>query len=91
MGWRSEERETVNSKIIPSDLSLQVSMWPMVATVSSNFADMFKNGYFVKNSTGAQTPFVGLYIYDPFNPDARKFVFDRLVAGYVSNGIKVSS
>jgi len=69
---------------------VKVSVWPQVNNESTNFSEMYSKGYLVKNDKGQQVPFdAPQYYYDPFNADARKFVFDRLVAGYVSHGINV--
>jgi len=69
---------------------IKVSVWPLVDKASTSFAEMYSKGYLVKDDKGQQMPFSSSeYIYDPFIPEARKFVFDRLVAGYVSHGIKV--
>jgi len=68
---------------------VMISIWPLVDSSSKNYLPMSSSGYLVHDSQGNQPPFhVGDYIYDPFNSDARKFVWDQVKAGYYDNGIK---
>jgi len=52
---------------------------------------MNKSGYLIQNSAGKAVPWHqgGAYIYDPFNQDARNFVWQQVKAGYFDNGIKI--
>jgi alpha-D-xyloside xylohydrolase len=67
-----------------------VSIWPLVEGSSKNYDTMKNDGYFVHDASGNQPAFhAGTYIYDPFNADARKFVWTQVKAGYYDNGIKM--
>jgi alpha-glucosidase (family GH31 glycosyl hydrolase) len=47
-------------------------------------------GYFVHDKSGNQPGFHGgQYLYDPFNPAARNYVWNQVKAGYYNNGIKI--
>jgi alpha-D-xyloside xylohydrolase len=70
-------------------VGVMVSVWPLVDPNSVNFAAMEAAGYLVKNRTGQAYPFHPPYLYDPFNPAARQFVFKQLHAGYYRHGISV--
>jgi len=47
-------------------------------------------GYLVHDKNGNQPGFHGgQYLYDPFNNDARTYVWNQVKAGYYNNGIKI--
>ncbi|KAL6055995.1 Alpha-xylosidase [Balamuthia mandrillaris] len=70
---------------------VMVSVWPVVSNQSHNFEVMKERGFLVKNAKGEAWPcYAGSnYVYDPFHPDARAFVFQQLKSGYYDHGIKV--
>ena len=75
------------------------SIWPTVNRLSPNFEHMWNRGYIVRTARGtpAHQFFVdngaedGTYVhyYDPTNPEARKFIWERVREGYYRHGIKV--
>jgi len=67
-----------------------VSVWPLVESASKNYPTMTKDGYLVHDKQGNQPGFHGgQFLYDPFNDDARTFVWNQVKAGYYDNGIKI--
>jgi len=80
-------------------MELMVSFWPTVNRESKNYDPMWRRGFILRTERGvpAQKCFtdtgtdgpVYLHNYDPSNPDARKFVWDRVREGYIKYGIKV--
>ena len=70
-----------------------ISMWPTVDTRSSHFAAMNASGFLTRGADGKSLsgkPSENTnYVYDSFNPDSRDFVWNALVKGYVSRGIKL--
>ncbi len=79
-------------------IKVMVSIWPSVNPNSRNFAEMDAKGYLVqtKRGTSALLPFVDteppgrvyVHYYDATNPDARRFVWEKVRAGYYDYGIK---
>ncbi len=75
-----------------------VSIWPSVNPNSGNFKEMQANGYLVQTARGipANMPFVDtqppgdLYVhyYDATNPDARRYVWEKVRENYYRYGIK---
>ena len=82
-----------------SGVQVMVSIWPTVNRLSQNFEPMWQHGHLVRTARGtpAQMYFVdneardGIYLhyYDPTNPEARQFIWERVREGYYRHGIKV--
>lgn len=80
-------------------VKVMISVWPTVSRLSVNYQEMWHKGYMVRNISGspAQMYFVdneaedGIYLhyYDPTNPDARKYIWEKVKRGYYQHGIKV--
>lgn len=80
-------------------VKVMVSVWPTVSRLSANYQEMWHKGYIVRNMSGspAHMYFVdnraedGIYIhyYDSTNPDARKYIWEKVKQGYYRHGIKV--
>jgi len=69
-----------------------VSVWPTVDTRSVNFKEMLESGYLVQVDRGVRINmnWMGETIFfDATNPDAGRFVWDRIRANYVENGINI--
>lgn len=67
-----------------------VSVWPTVERLGACYEDMASRGFLTRNEFG--TAMVGelegyLYLMDPFHPQCRKYVFDRLKRGYLKYNI----
>lgn len=70
-----------------------VSIWPYISEKSSNFDSMDKNDMFVKDNKGNTIKFTIFNgeksgLYDPFNPEARKHIWEKAKA-YYDQGAKI--
>lgn len=75
-----------------------VSIWPTVNALSPNFNTLMRKNLLVQTVRGLspQTilvdsrpePPVYLHLYDPTNPQARRFIWDQVLQGYHRFGIK---
>jgi alpha-D-xyloside xylohydrolase len=73
-------------------VELMVSIWPTVDKRSENFEEMRERGYLVQTDRGIKInlDFEGNTVYfDPLNPDARKYVWNKAKQNYYSKGIKI--
>lgn len=73
-------------------IELMVSIWPQIDTRSENFQEMKEKGLLVKTDRGidVQMLFHGNNIfYDPTNPKARNYVWEKVSKNYVNNGIRL--
>ena len=80
-------------------VKLMVSIWPMVNALSANFEEMRKRGLLLGNERGVAAHYLSkdnkpdgpvyVHCYDPTNPEARHFIWDRVCEGYYRHGIKV--
>lgn len=72
-------------------VELMVSVWPQVALASENFDEMSRQGLLVQTNRGidVQMWFEGPSRFvDTTNPRARKYLWDKLRAGYARHGIR---
>ncbi|KAF9878183.1 glycosyl hydrolase family 31 [Colletotrichum karsti] len=72
-------------------IELMVSIWPTVDQRSENFAEMMELGLLVRSERGVRTnfEFEGQTVYfDPTNPDARRYVWNKAKDHYYSKGIR---
>jgi alpha-D-xyloside xylohydrolase len=80
-------------------VKVMISVWPTVSRLSVNYQEMWHKGYMVRNISGspAQMYFVdneaedGIYLhyYDPTNPGARNYIWEKVKHGYYQHGIRV--
>jgi alpha-D-xyloside xylohydrolase len=101
--WRFEPSEWPDPRAMVEELAalgvrLMVSAWPSVSVLSSNYQPMLDAGYLIASERGA--PFhadwpgrgaprtLPVAFYDATNPEARRYVWDQLRAGYYESGIK---
>ncbi len=80
-------------------VKVMVSIWPTVNPASANFAPMRQRGLLLRAERGvnAQMMFVDtgsdapayMTYYDATNPEARRFIWERVRQGYYRHGIKV--
>ncbi|MBD3418873.1 MAG: family 31 glucosidase [Chitinivibrionales bacterium] len=76
-----------------------VSTWPAFNRNSIHFDELRSNGYLLQadNGSNAFMEFIDpdnegmqhFYYYDPSQPEARAFVWDKVRQGYYTNGIKL--
>lgn len=71
-------------------ITLMVTFWPFQSRESIHWTEFESNGYLVPRLNGTLDSWDGgdQYLYDPFNPDARKAVFQKFMEGYGKYGIK---
>jgi alpha-D-xyloside xylohydrolase len=72
-------------------VELMVSVWPQVALASENFDEMSRQGLLVQTNRGidVQMWFEGPSRFvDTTNPRGRKYLWDKLRAGYARHGIR---
>ena len=74
------------------NVKLMVSIWPTVDRESENYAEMLEKGYLIRTERGFRTGlnFEGATIhYDATNPNARKFLWEKVKINYYDKGIKI--
>ncbi len=87
-----QELEKMNVKVM-------VSVWPTVCEASENFQEMQNRGLLIDTDRGVPAHMFfawptkpghkHLYHYDPTNPEARKYIWQKIRAGYYRHGVKV--
>lgn len=73
-------------------IELMVSIWTTVDPRSDAYAEMKERGYLVRTLSGVRTQNITLganVFYDATNPDARKYLFDKVRKNYLRYGIKL--
>jgi alpha-D-xyloside xylohydrolase len=73
-------------------IELMVSIWPTVDKTSENFDEMLHKGYLVRTDRGVSTTMECLgdtVFYDPTNPDARKYVWNKVKHNYYNKGVRI--
>ncbi|MHC4250013.1 MAG: TIM-barrel domain-containing protein, partial [Planctomycetota bacterium] len=76
-------------------VEVMVSVWPTVNATCEHYSHMAAHGMLVRTEHGAPVQAGstdndgGKYVtfYDPMNPEARSFLWERIREGYVSHGI----
>ena len=101
--WRFDSTEWPNPQAMVDELremgvELMVSVWPTVNPNSENHAEMDRRGLLVGNVRGLplNLPFwdkaddgqVFVRFYDSTNPEARRYVWDKVTQGYRRYGIR---
>ena len=69
-----------------------VSVWPTIDERSENFGEMSSKGYLVRTARGNgnhMTWMGNTIFYDPTNPGARKFVWEKCKQNYYDLGIRI--
>ena len=73
-------------------IELMVSIWPTVDKNSENYQTMLHSGYLVQVDRGISTTMEHLgntVFFDPTNPGARKFVWEKVKQNYYKKGIRI--
>jgi alpha-D-xyloside xylohydrolase len=78
---------------------VMVSVWPTVNPDSENFSELQRRGLLAETEYGAKAimEFTDadtdgtktLYYYDPFNPEARRFIWETARRNYYDTGVRV--
>ena len=102
--WKFDPQEWPDPKAMVDELremgvELMVSVWPSVSPLSENHAEMLANGYLVATEQGPPVhadwadkgvaAHVQVGFYDPTNPGAREYLWERIRRNYHSLGIRV--
>lgn len=69
---------------------LMVSIWPNIDRKSENYQEMSDNGLLVKSDRGNELTMLfqgNTTFYDATNPQARKYVWNKVKQNYYANGI----
>ncbi len=71
-------------------MKLMVSIWPTVEPGSENFREMEDLGYLTRNDFGKRNyQLGGACFMDSTNPEARKFVWDKIKKNYYEDGVRI--
>jgi len=71
-------------------VKLMVSIWPTVDGESENYEEMREKGYLARSEYGKRLGQLGQACFiDVTNPDARKFVWNRIRDNYYKDGIGI--
>jgi alpha-D-xyloside xylohydrolase len=95
--WCFDERYWPDPKAMVDELremgiELMVSIWTTVDPRSDSYAEMKRAGYLVRTDTGVRTQMVCLgadVFYDPTNPEARGYLFEKVKRNYMRHGIRL--
>lgn len=95
--YRFDEQSFPNPKAMVAELErygikLMVSVWPQIDTRSENFDEMKRNGYLVQTTQGIDTQMLfhgNNVFYDATNPQARRYVWNKIKKNYYDQGIKL--
>lgn len=102
--WRFDPAEWPDPAAMVEELremgtELMVSVWPSVSPLSENYADMMRRGLLVATEQGPPVHAdwadkgvdskVQVSFYDPTNPAARSYLWDRIRENYHALGIRV--
>jgi alpha-D-xyloside xylohydrolase len=72
-------------------IELLVSVWPTVDKSGPRYAEMLRHGYLIRTERGIRTTmeFMGSTVFvDVTNPDARRYFWDAVRAGYWDVGVR---
>jgi alpha-D-xyloside xylohydrolase len=96
-GW--PDPEAMVAELAEMNVRLMVSVWPSVSTLSANYAEMLGQGLLLATDQGppfhTEFPDGGspvappVSFYDPTNPAAREYLWQKLHQGYYGLGIRV--
>ncbi|MFY9175878.1 MAG: glycoside hydrolase family 31 protein [Caldicoprobacterales bacterium] len=73
-------------------IELMVSIWPTVDHRSENYDEMVENGYLIRTDRGHRIAmdFHGNTVhFDPTNPGAREYVWQKIKKNYYDRGIRI--
>jgi alpha-D-xyloside xylohydrolase len=95
--WKFDPKYWPDPKAMVEELKqmgieLMVSIWPTVDVNSENYDEMVDNNLLVRSdrANAVQMQFMGNeYLYDAFNPEARKYVWEKAKEHYYKNGIRI--
>lgn len=86
--WKTPKE--MADKLHKMGVKLMVSMWPTINEKSENYQEMLDNNMLIRTASGSNRvfDFYGPQAeIDPTNPEARKFIWNRLKENYIDNGV----
>lgn len=89
---RGNDADSMVKELKSLGIELMVSIWPTVDKRSENYSEMLERSLLVRTERGLRTnfDFMGETVYyDPTNPEARAYVWDKAKQNYYKHGIKV--
>jgi alpha-D-xyloside xylohydrolase len=101
--WRFDEAEWPDPQAMVDELrelgvELVVSVWPTVNPNGANYAEMERRGFLVRYMAGLSLQHAFwdkgtdgqafMRYYDATNPEARRYVWEKVTAGYRRHGIR---
>lgn len=95
--WRFDPADYPDPEAMIKELNslgieLMVSIWPMVDYRSENFQEMMEKGYLIRAERGVRVSmtFCGNTLsYDPTNPDAGRYVWNKIKKNYYDKGVRI--
>jgi len=84
--------EAMIAELKEMKIELMISIWPTVDKNSENYEEMLEKGYLIRTERGFRVglDFEGSTIhFDPTNPKARNYVWNKVRENYYQKGIKV--
>ncbi|KAF2451154.1 glycoside hydrolase family 31 protein [Karstenula rhodostoma CBS 690.94] len=95
--WRFDQTywpdpEAMVKELTSMGIELMVSIWPTVDRRSENYEEMLEKGYLIRTERGVRLAmtFQGQTVhFDPTNPGARQYIWQKTRKNYFSKGIKV--
>ncbi|MGB9591169.1 MAG: TIM-barrel domain-containing protein, partial [Candidatus Kryptoniota bacterium] len=92
--WKFDSEYWPNPKAMVEDLKsigveLMVSVWPTVEETSENYKEMVEKGYLIRSDRGDRFVLAGASLFDATNPNARKYLWNKIYQNYYKNGIKI--
>ncbi len=85
------EPESMVEELRRMGIETVVSVWPTIDERSENYVPMHEKGYLVKADRGMSQHMTWMgntVFYDPTNPDAAAFVWDKCKKNYYDKGIR---
>ena len=83
--------QAMTNELREMGIELMVSIWPTVDKTCENYEEMLEHGYLVRTERGFRVglDFEGATVHlDVTNPDAQKYLWDKVYQNYYKYGIK---
>ncbi|MGL4589010.1 MAG: glycoside hydrolase family 31 protein [Mycoplasmatales bacterium] len=80
------------TKLKAMGIEIMISVWPTISTNSINYQEFLEKGFLVSCDRGVRMTMQqlgNLVYFDPTNPEARNFVFQKLKDNYMTKGINL--
>ncbi len=84
--------EAMIKELTELGIALMVSVWPTVDKQSENFEEMRSRSLLISMERGVKTSFEfsgATVFFDPTNPEARTYVWDKAKRNYFDKGVKL--